>query len=147
MDPISQTFWIPFSWTKMFEYRLKIHWSLFLGVQLTIFHHWFRQWLGAVQTTRHSLNQWWLDYRRIYASFGLNELRHNHKIHITPTPQDTRTFYNQVEFNTLRPEQNGRHFAGDICIPSEICLLVKLSLKFVREGQIDNESIMVQTKA
>ena len=30
--------------------------------------------LGADQATSHYLNQWWLDYRRIYASLGLNEL-------------------------------------------------------------------------
>ena len=36
--------------------------------------HWFRLWLRAEQATRHYLNQWWLDYRRIYASLGLNEL-------------------------------------------------------------------------
>ena len=40
MDAISQTtFW---SALKMFEFRLKFHWSLFLRVQLTIFQHWFR---------------------------------------------------------------------------------------------------------
>ena len=43
MDAISQTtFWIVFSWMKMFEFRLKFHWSLFLRVQLTIFQHWSR---------------------------------------------------------------------------------------------------------
>ena len=31
-----------FSWMKMYEFRLKFHWRLFLGVELTIFHHWFR---------------------------------------------------------------------------------------------------------
>ena len=31
-----------FSWTKMYEVRLKCHWSLLLRVQLTIFKHWFR---------------------------------------------------------------------------------------------------------
>ena len=31
-----------FSWVKMYEFWLKFHWSLFPGVQLTIFHHWFR---------------------------------------------------------------------------------------------------------
>ena len=46
------------------------------GLQLTIFQHWFRKWLGADQATSHYLNQWWLDYRRIYASVGLNELKH-----------------------------------------------------------------------
>ena len=43
MDAISQTtFSSAFSWMKMSEFRLKFHWSLFLRVQLTIFHHWFR---------------------------------------------------------------------------------------------------------
>ena len=42
--------------------------------ELTIFHHWFRLWLGADQATSQYLNQWWLNYRRIYASLGLNEL-------------------------------------------------------------------------
>ena len=31
-----------FSWMKMYEFRLKFHWSLFPRVQLTIFQHWFR---------------------------------------------------------------------------------------------------------
>ena len=56
---------------KMFEFRLKFHLSLLLKVQLTIFQHWFRSWLGAVQATSHYLNRWWLDYRRIYASLGM----------------------------------------------------------------------------
>ena len=75
MDAISQTtFSNAFSSMKMFEFRLKLHWSLFPRVQLTIFQHWFRLWLGADQATSHYLNQWWLDYRRIYASLGLSEL-------------------------------------------------------------------------
>ena len=47
------------SWMKMFELRLKFHWSLFPKVHLTIFQHWFRKWLGAEQATSHYLNQWW----------------------------------------------------------------------------------------
>ena len=75
MDAISQTtFSNAFSWMKMYEFRLKFHWSLFLRFQLTIFQHWFRYLLGAVQATSHYLNQWWLVYWRIYASLGLNEL-------------------------------------------------------------------------
>ena len=61
-----------FSWMKMLEFQLKFHWSLFLRVQLTIFQHWFRQWLGAIQATSHYLNQWWLVYWHIYASLCLN---------------------------------------------------------------------------
>ena len=46
-------------------------------VQLTIFNHWFRKCLGTDQATSHYLNQWWLEYWRIYASRGLNELSRN----------------------------------------------------------------------
>ena len=75
LDAISQTtFSSEFYWTKIFGLRFKINWSLFLRVQLTIFQHWFRYWLGAVQATSHYLNQCSLVYRRIYASLGLNEL-------------------------------------------------------------------------
>ena len=43
MSAISQTtHWNVFSWMKMYEIRLKLQWSLFLKVQLTIFQHWFR---------------------------------------------------------------------------------------------------------
>ena len=63
-----------FSWMKMYEFLLKVHWDLFLRVLLTIFQHWFRWWLGTDQATRHYLSQWRLDYWRIYASLGLIEL-------------------------------------------------------------------------
>ena len=66
------TFSNAFSWMKMYEFRLKFHWSWFLRVQLTILQ--FRKWLCAVQATSHYLKQWWLVYRRINASLGLNEL-------------------------------------------------------------------------
>ena len=43
MDALSQTtFSSAFSWMKIFRFRLKFLWTLFLRVQLTIFHHWFR---------------------------------------------------------------------------------------------------------
>ena len=43
MDSISQTtFSNVFSSMKMYGFRLTFHWNLFLGVQLTIFQHWFR---------------------------------------------------------------------------------------------------------
>ena len=61
---------------KMFEFRLRFLWNLFPRPQLTIFHHCCRWWLGAGQATSHYLKQWWLIYRRIYASSGLNELTH-----------------------------------------------------------------------
>ena len=68
------TFSNAFSWMKIYEFRVRCHWSLFLRVQLPIFQYWFWKWLGADQATNHYLNQWWLVYRRKYASPDLNEL-------------------------------------------------------------------------
>ena len=43
MDAIFQTtFSSEFSRMKMDKFRLRFHWNLFLGFELTIFHHWFR---------------------------------------------------------------------------------------------------------
>ena len=77
MDAISQTtFSNAFSWTKMYEFRLRFHWNLVLRFELTIFKHWIRKWLGTNQATSHYLNWWWLVYWRIYESLCLNELKH-----------------------------------------------------------------------
>ena len=78
------TFPNAFSWMKMFKFRLRFHWSLFPRVQLTVFQHWFRKWLGAGQATSHYLDQWWLIYWRMYASLGLIELICKMKIYNFP---------------------------------------------------------------
>ena len=53
--------------------------------------------------------------------------------------------------NTLRPRQDGRHFADDIftCIffNENCCILNKFSLKYVRKGPIDNNPALVQIMA
>ena len=56
---LQTTFSNAFSWMKMYEPRFRFHWGLFLRFQLTIFQHWFRQWLGADQATSHYLDQCW----------------------------------------------------------------------------------------
>ena len=53
------TFSNAFSWMIIHEFWLRFHWILYGRVQLTIFHHWFRQWLGTDQATSHYLDQWW----------------------------------------------------------------------------------------
>ena len=54
-------------------------------------------------------------------------------------------------FNTLRPRQDGRHFADDIftCnfFNEKCCILIKFSLKYVRKGPIDNNAALVQIMA
>ena len=54
-------------------------------------------------------------------------------------------------FNTLKPRQNGRHFADDIfnCIflNENVWIPIKISLKFVPKGPINNILALVQIMA
>ena len=54
-------------------------------------------------------------------------------------------------FNTLRPRQNGHHFADDIfkCIflNENVWIPINISLKFVPKGQINNIPALVQIMA
>ena len=56
-----------------------------------------------------------------------------------------------IRFNTLRPRQNGRHFADDIfkCIfvNENIWIPIKISLRFVPSGPINNIPALVQILA
>ena len=53
--------------------------------------------------------------------------------------------------NTLRPRQNGRHFADDIFkwifLNENVWILIKTSLKFVPQGPINNIPALVQIMA
>ena len=53
--------------------------------------------------------------------------------------------------NTLRPRQNGRHFADDIFkyifLNANVWIPITISLKFVPEGPIDNIPALVQIMA
>ena len=56
-----------------------------------------------------------------------------------------------AHFNSLRPRQNGRHFADDIfkCIflNENIWIPIEISLKFVPQGPINNTPALVQIMA
>ena len=69
----------------------------------------------------------------------------------TKTQSLKKSHYRIWQFNTLRPRQNGRHFADDIlkCIfLNENALnLIKISLKFIPKGPINNTSALVQIMA
>ena len=53
--------------------------------------------------------------------------------------------------NTLRPRQDGRHFADDsftcVFFNENCCILIKFSLKYIRKGAIDNNRALVQIMA
>ena len=57
----------------------------------------------------------------------------------------------QSLINSLRPRQNGRHFADDnlkyIFLNENVWILIKISLKFVHKGPIDYIPVLVQKMA
>ena len=94
MAAISQTTMSnAFSWKKMLGFRLKFHWSFFPKGRINNIPS--LVWLGAYQATSHYLNRWWLDYRRIYASLGLNELKRK-LLHISTL--DTKNQFEQGQW-------------------------------------------------
>ena len=56
----------------------------------------------AVQATSHYLNQWWLVYRRIYASLGLNELKLGTRAHKTIPVVAVKIYFVAHELSALR---------------------------------------------
>ena len=54
-------------------------------------------------------------------------------------------------FNTLRPKQNGRHFAEDICkcifLNENVWMAVKISLKYIPKGPINNIPALIKIMA
>ena len=56
-----------------------------------------------------------------------------------------------ISVNSSSPGQNGRHFTDNIfkCIfvNEKTCILIRISLKFVPQGLIDNKSTLVQVMA
>ena len=101
----------------------------------------------------HYLDQWWLVYWRIYASLGLNELMylstctHTMLKHLSVNKE----LFKKYSFNTLRPKQNGHHFADDICkwlfLNENVWIPIKISLTFVPLGLINNIPVLVQIMA
>ena len=60
-------------------------------------------------------------------------------------------FLRAFDFNTLRPKQNGRHFADDIFkyifLNERVSIAIKILLKFVPNGPINNIPALVQIMA
>ena len=57
----------------------------------------------------------------------------------------------RIAVNTLRPRQHGRHFADDtfkrIFLNENVIISIKMSLKFVPDGPINNIPALVQIMA
>ena len=69
---------------------------------------------------------------------------------VSSATQSQQHCYNLYSL-TLRPRQYGRHFADDICklisLNENVWIPIKISLKFVPEGPINNIPLLVQIMA
>ena len=98
----------------------------------------------------------WLYHFLKISCFWLLIWSHSYKNHHRWILQCTQCLFlswvtSCVMFNTLRPRQNGRHFADDIFkrifLNENIWILIKISLKFVPKGSINNIPALVQIMA
>ena len=75
----------------------------------------------------------------------------NLSTNLSPTLDSFSDVYWISSFNTLRPKQNGRHFADDtfnlIFVNENVRISIKFTLKYVPKGPIDNIPASVQIMA
>ena len=102
---------------------------------LKISRHWFRYCVGAVRQQAIT----WTNVKQV--------LWH----HKAPLSHNESISFQCCLFNTLRPRQNRRHFADDVfkCnfLNENVWIPIKISLKFVTEGPINNIPALVQIMA
>ena len=100
-------------------------------------------------------------YKNIFPDIGIHIIRYKRRetvISLMESPtlvkgyldiEKTHWSVNELQcLSTLRPRQNGRHIADDIfkCIfvNENVCIPIKISLKFVPKGPINNIPALVQ---
>ena len=89
---------------------------------------------------------------RCYQKRNIEKLQDPHRYQITTYGLiKTCWCHSYFAIDTLRPRQNGHHFADDIftCIffNENLCILIWMSLKFICKVTINNESSFVQIMA
>ena len=100
-------------------------------------------------------NLLWVNLEALSSFRGISASR---SFPVTFLPQELESFisypissFNRATVNTLRPRQNGRHFADHIfkCIflNENVRIPIKISLKFVPKGPINNIPSLVQIMA
>ena len=89
----------------------------------------------------------------LYWCTAFNNMAHNEEVsfHSCCSPWYLVVYSCKLYSNSLRPRQNGRHFADDICkcifLNENVWIPIKISLKFVPKGPINNIPALVQIMA
>ena len=110
--------------------RLSAHWFLVYAIFWENYEHWKASIWYMVICSLKVYNIFWRNYELWKASI----------------------WYIMIcSFNTLRPRQNGRHFADDIlkCIflNENVWISINISMRFVPSGPINNVPTFVQVMA
>ena len=102
-----------------------------VSINKAISLYWIRAEQPLEQTPSHNLNQWWPSLLTYVCA-------------TLPWCIVGSEFW----FNTLRPRQNGRHFPADIFkrifFNENVSISIKISLKFVPKGAINNIPVLFQ---
>ena len=110
-----------------------------------------RAWSMLTRVTMRLWDNFWLyTYTHTHAHTHTHTHTHTH-IYILQKVTCGKISQKVFDINTLRPRQNGRHFADDIfrCIflNENVWIPMKNSLKFVPKGPINNIPALVQIMA
>ena len=69
--------------------------------------------------------------------------RHDAFIHVLSNPWDLKRAELHFTLINSYPGQNVRHFADNVFVNGKFCILIKMSVKFVPNGPIDNRPALV----
>ena len=112
---------------------IPLNMQLCMGAKLVLTHHGIKTSYCLRKPGQHRFRSW------------LVALRHQAMTWTKPMCLNT-SHYRSI--NILRLKQNGRRFADDVfkCIflNENVCILIKISLKFVPDGPINNIPALVQ---
>ena len=105
-------------------------------------------WCQVKMFGTYGCYRWWFNYGQVMACCLTAPSHYLIQCRLRAAPYGA-TRPQQV--NTLRPRQNGRHFADDIFkwifLNENVRISIKISLKFVPKGQINNIPALVQIMA
>ena len=111
------------------------------------------QWISGTYFTKSAWTQKWNLVKTDFALILILLVQWGNEVSISHMSQQLRCCgkYDSKWLNTLRPRQNGRHFPDDIfkCsfLNKNVWISIKISLKFVPKGLINNIPALVQIMA
>ena len=145
-------------WPFFPSFNVLTHWGQVTYICVrNLVHHWFRLWLVAYLTASHYLTQCWNSVNWTLGKWLQWNFNWNSYIFIEENALENvvckmaAILFQLQCVNTLRPRRNRCHFADDIfkCIflNENVLNSIRISLKFIPKGPINNIPALVQIMA